>query len=478
MHEATRKNIIFQQSILIILKYIHIISGHFICNKKELKKLMTDLEIKLTVKLQQQFLLSVSMQKALCILQLPVMELNQWLEEELSANPVLEKIEVPPEEEGWHSRSDHKSSADLSYLADATAQTLSLYQHLMNQSALIFSRKEDLWMAEQIIGNLDEKGFFTEIPEDLRSLQNPEKIQGILQEIQRMDPPGIAAQSTQESLLLQLTALEKKDTVTYWVIENYYKELLEQKFSFLEQKCHLPACRIKAIIKKEVSLLDPCPGLRFREKISQPLIPDVILEKIEGNWQIQIHESIFSHFRLNPDYQSLYPNLSRSDQKFIIKHHTSAQWISRSIQQRNSTLIAIVQYMIKKQAPFFDLGNNELLPMTYEELASSLGVHQSTIARAVSQKYLFWEQGTLPLKFFFSGGCNTQPNPASSHNAKQLLQKMIQEENRNHPLSDTELVQKMRSKGFPCARRTITKYRNALQIAPSSKRKFSDAKLG
>ena len=438
---------------------------------------MTNLELKLTVKLQQQFLLSVSMQKALCILQLPVMELDQWLEEELSANPILEKIETNREEEGWYSPSDNKCSADLSYLADATAQTLSLYQHLMNQSALIFSRKEDLWIAEQIIGNLDEKGFFTEIPKDLLSWENSEKIKSVLQEIQQMDPPGIAARSTQESLLLQLVALEKKDTVTYWVIKNYYKELLEQKFSFLEQKCHLPACRIKSIIKKEVSLLDPCPGLRFREKISQPLIPDVILEKIEGKWQIHIHQSIIDRFRLNPDYQSLYPTLSRSDQKFIIKHHTSAQWISRSIQRRNSTLIAMMQYIIKKQAPFFDLGNNELLPMTYEELATSLGVHQSTIARAVSQKYLFWEQGTLPLKFFFSRGCNTQSNSVSSHNAKQLLQKMIQEENRNHPLSDTELVQKMRSKGFPCARRTITKYRNALQIAPSSKRKFSDAKL-
>ena len=137
---------------------------------------MTNLELKLTVKLQQQFLLSVSMQKALCILQLPVMELDQWLEEELSANPILEKIETNREEEGWYSPSDNKCSADLSYLADATAQTLSLYQYLMNQSALIFSRKEDLWIAEQIIGNLDEKGFFTEIPKDLLSWENSEKI--------------------------------------------------------------------------------------------------------------------------------------------------------------------------------------------------------------------------------------------------------------------------------------------------------------
>lgn len=433
---------------------------------------MRSFEVNQNIHVNQQFLLSLSMQKALFILQMPIMELKEWLEQELSINPILEKIEGPSQRSDSYSCLGQQIRSSLYNLEELTPQPVSLYQHMLNQCTLFFSNPEDLWIAIHIIGNLDQNGFFTEIPEELSSLEDPEKIERILDQIHQMEPPGIGARSIQESLLLQLMALNKQNTLIYWIIENYYTELLEQKFSFLGKKCHLSTNLIQSTIQKELSLLNPYPGLRFIEKINPPLIPDVIIEQIEGKWSIRTNDTALSAFRLNPKYQEAYPNLCQADRKFFLTHYNSAKWISRSIKKRNTTLIGVVKYIIKKQTSFFDKGNNELLPMTYEEIAEELELSQSTIARAVAEKTLIWEQGLFPLKFFFSRSSNKQSETASSYNTKQLLQKMIYEENKNAPLSDTELVDKMRRKGFQCARRTVAKYRQSLKIAPASHRKL------
>jgi RNA polymerase sigma-54 factor len=437
---------------------------------------MRSFEVNQNIHVNQQFLLSLSMQKALFILQMPIMELKEWLEQELSTNPILEKIEGLSQRSDSYSCIGQQIHSSLYNLEELTPQPISLYQHMLHQCRLSFSNPEDLWIANQIIGNLDQNGFFTEIPDELSSLEAPEKIESILDKIHKMDPPGIGARSIQESLLLQLIALNKQNTLTYWIIDNYYTELLEQKFSFLGKKFHLSTDLIQSTIQKELSLLDPYPGLRFIEKINPPLIPDVIIEQIEGTWVIRTNDTALSAFRLNPRYQEAYPTLCQADQKFFLTHYNSAKWISRSIKKRNSTLIGVVKYIIKKQTSFFDKGNDELVPMTYEEIAEELELSQSTIARAVAQKNLVWEQGLFPLKFFFSSSSNRQSAATSSYNAKQLLQKMIYEENKNAPLSDTELVDKMRRKGFQCARRTVAKYRQSLKIAPASHRRLSRLK--
>ena len=166
-------------------------------------------------------------------------------------------------------------------------------------------------------------------------------------------------------------------------------------------------------------------------------------------------------------------DLSHADRKYFAKHYSNARWIIRSVKKRNETILAIVKYILKKQSPFFDLSKNELIPMSIAEIAEELSLNESTIARAVSHKYIACPQGVLPLKRFFSTSLSKDSEGVSSYNAKQLLKKIIQEENKNHPLSDTALVKKMKEVGFTCARRTITKYRRALRIAPASKRKLS-----
>jgi len=441
---------------------------------------MHNTDINLQFKQTQQLLLSLSMQKALFVLQLPVLELKDWLEEELSLNPVLERKneEYDRAIDGSYiekkSHSSHRLRPEKSEVyqgEDNIEHPPSLFIHLMNQAKLVFSTKEELWIAEQIIGNLDDRGYLLAIPENLESLFTTAKINEVIAEIQLMDPPGIGASSPRESLLLQLIALGKDNTLCYSVIENHYEQLLQQRFNFLEKKYRIPAAMIKEQLKKELSFLNPYPGLKFQPCESQPIVPDVLIEKEDDKWQIHINAGPLPRFEVTTEY--VHTELSDEDKKYFAKHYSSARFIIRSVKKRNETILAIVKYILKKQTPFFDLGKNELIPMSIVEIAEELSLNESTIARAVSHKYLACPQGVLLLKSFFSTSLSKESEGVSSYNAKQLLKKIVNEENKKKPLSDMDLVKKMKEVGCSCARRTVTKYRKALRIAPASKRKLS-----
>lgn len=442
--------------------------------------------LSLQLKTTQQLLLSLSMQKALFVLQLPVLELREWLEEELSLNPVLERKERTEEEcsdcsyeeEGnpdsytakEESSSDYYEAKEWS--SQCIEHTLSLFEHLMHQARLVFS-KDDLIIAEQIIGNLDEKGFLLSIPDDLLLFYNLEKIQNVISTVKLMDPPGICASSVQECLLLQMQIFGRTDSLSYWVIENHFEDFLQQRFRFLEKKCHLSAQDIQTTLKAELSLLDPYPGLRFQASISQTIEPDVTLEKQDDKWKIHINDAPLPRFEVTKEYESIYSDLPAADKKYFSKQYSAAKWIIRSVKKRNETILSIVKYIVNKQHAFFDCDKNELSPLSIAEVAQVLSLNESTIARAVSHKYLACPQGVFPLKQFFSISLSKTSSDVSTYSAKQMLQKIVQEENKNEPLSDTALVKKMQRMGFTCARRTVTKYRKALHIAPANKRKLS-----
>lgn len=441
--------------------------------------------LSLQLKTTQQLLLSLSMQKALFVLQLPVLELREWLEEELSLNPVLERKERNEDdtsecsyEEDYNtdSYSPKEASSSDSYEPQETAShcvehSPSLFEYLMDQARLVFGKKE-LLIAEQIIGNLNEKGFLPSIPEDLLLFYSVEEIESVIGEIKRLDPVGICASSVQECLLLQMRAACKTDSLSYWVIENHFEDFLQQRFRFLEKKCHLSSEQIQTTLKDELSLLDPYPGLRFQHTVTQTIVPDVTLEKIEDKWKIHINDTPLPRFEVSKEYESIYSELGSSDKKYFSKQYNAAKWIIRSVKKRNETILSIVKYIVNKQHAFFKCDKNQISPLSMGEVAEALSLNESTIARAVSHKYLACPQGVFPLKQFFSISLSKTSSDVSTYSAKQMLQKIIHEENKKEPLSDTALVKKMQRMGFTCARRTVTKYRKALQIAPASKRKL------
>lgn len=443
---------------------------------------MTNIDLAQTLKQSQQLLLSLSMQKALFVLQLPILELREWLEEELSLNPVLERKESEFAHESntcfeeerntdcYRAQEEYYTPEDA--VTEPLEQSSSLFTHLMTQAKLVFSTKEELWIAEQLIGNLDEKGFLNTLPENVCFFFSKAKIEEVVSEIQQMDPIGICVKSPQESLLLQLEALGKKDSLIYWIIENHYEELLQQRFSFLEKKSHIPAEELQTLLKKELMFLDPYPGLRFQSSCNQTIVPDVIVEKETHKWKIHINDGPLPRFEVTKEYESVYGDLSPSDKKYFAKHYSSAKWIVKAVKKRNETILSIVKCILKKQSQFFDSDKNELTPLSMAEIAEELSLNESTIARAVSNKYIACPQGVLPLKSFFCSSLSKEASHISNYNAKQILQKIILEENKSRPLSDTALVKKMQRMGFTCARRTVTKYRKALNIAPASKRKL------
>ncbi|MBM3208587.1 MAG: RNA polymerase factor sigma-54, partial [Chlamydiae bacterium] len=367
----------------------------------------------------------------------------------------------------YYTCSKHEPKDYISTIPDEK----SLYEHLMDQAAFVFDPTQ-IKIAKEIIGNLDEKGFLTSIPIDLLSNYTPEIIEDVIKQIQHLDPLGICAKDVKECLKIQLISQKKEHTLCYTILNEYYDLLLLQKFKEIEKKLGICSEEIKRQIKKDLSHLDPFPGLRFGKCQNQPIIPDIILQRKNGTFDILINDSMIPKFHVQKHYTENYTSLTNEEKKYVDKNLNSASWIINAIKKRNKTLTDIVKYIIKKQSIFFTLERKELLPMTISEIAKELEMTESTIARAVNQKYIYCSQGCFSLKSFFSSSTNKTSNTHSSYSAKQLLIQILQKENKNNPLSDIELMHKLKEQGVECSRRTVTKYRESLSIAPSSRRKI------
>lgn len=398
------------------------------------------------------FTLSQEMITSFQVLQMPLIELREWLKSEIEGNPVLEFQE-------------NTSNPEIA-IDNLPEYNVSLFEYLMGQARLTFFEPEELRQAELIIGNLDEKGFFTE---------TAGADQRILKEIQTFDPPGIAACGLQECLLIQLRFKGKKDTLGYALIKDHFDDLLHYRISTLQKdlKCSRTNL-LKAI--QELSSLDMHPGYRFRQQPNYTIIPDVLIRKEdEGTWKIEINEEDIPDFKVSRKYldQLKNPDLGPQERAFLCRYIAAGKWISYILLKRNKTLKELTQYLVKTQDAFLSGKTSFPLPMTMKEIAREIGLHESTIARAVRDKYIASPCGLLPLRSLFTNALKTSAGEdISSQAIKQLLPKLIAEEDKALPHTDADLSHKMKTLGLSCARRTISKYRRLLKIAPASQRKL------
>jgi RNA polymerase sigma-54 factor len=400
----------------------------------------------------QQLVVTQAMQRSLFVLQLPVEELADLLEQELQDNPFLERIETTanhadergkePSPSYSKDRQKHKDYQDalLTY-------TTSLFDHLMQQARDAFVSQEELSLAETIIGNLTEKGYYT----DAANTPLEKKVLAI---IQTFDPPGVGAKNLQESLLIQLRLQKKQDSLGHQLIERYFDALLHNQRPYLQKKLGLSPVELTLLIK-ELSTLNLNPASHFQTTINPHIIPDLYLDHDGENWEVRINDEPIPSFRMRKKLPSpINPE--------IYKHLSSGQWLLRNILNRERTLRFIAAYLIKKREDFL-LGNQRSLsPLLMKELATELNLHESTITRAIAGKYLYCPAGLLSLRSFFSHK-NTSP--------KTLLKELIRKENKQKPLSDEALAQTITAQGFPTARRTIAKYRQELAIPSQPQRK-------
>lgn len=489
--------------------------------------LSMDLSQKLTpsLKQMQRLIMSPQMQQALHMLQAPVMELSTLIEAEMEQNPVLETIQEGMTEdfdEGAAERENAELSEEVNdhpekelsfnehdfeillqideefrdYFRESgpsrqrnsdeeklrtfqensiTAES-TLFEHLMKQAHETFSDKEELQMAEALIGNFDENGFLFSSLEEIAQLNGykASHLLPILKKIQTFDPAGVGATNLQEALLIQLRAQGYKDTLAYEILEKHYQDLIHNRIPVIQKKLGCSLQEISLAIKEDIAKLDLHPGTLYSKELVQSIIPDVVLQQEDEKLIVVVNDEHLPAFRINQRYLKMLDDekLNGETKEFIRQKIMSAKWLMRNIHQRNSTLERITAALAQKQKEFFVNPEGKLMPLTMKTLAEELELHESTIARAVASKYVDSPRGLLPLRSFFTNAYVThEGEDISSQTVRDVLLDIIQHENKQKPLSDEALAAQIKARGINCARRTVAKYRAALNIGNAHQRK-------
>lgn len=469
----------------------------------------------LNIKQMQRLIMSQQMQQALHFLELPIMELESLIQEEIDQNPLLEQENENPSEieetienekdtteqeldfyehdfkimeqldreieehfkqnETLVERLEPTDNTLKNYLDTLVQERKSLFTHLMEECREIFETEEDLKKAEHLIGNFDEHGFLKTPLKEIALLNgfNEENLRSILEKIQTLEPKGVGATSLQESLLIQLKIAGKSNSLAFKILENYYEDLLHRRTKLIAKKLETNEDAINQAIE-EISKLDLNPGLNFKSQTLQYIVPDMTIQQDGDSFQVIVNEDPLPPLKLNPRYLKLLEDktLQNETKEFIEKKIASMKWMLKNLTERNETLVKIGHEIVKKQANFLQDPKGELKPLTMQEVASSIGLHESTVTRAVSSKYVNTPKGLIPLRAFFSSSLNKEDGSIISQSAvKDEILAIIKNENKDRPFSDETISKMLKDKGIICARRTIAKYRQALNLGTKQQRK-------
>jgi RNA polymerase sigma-54 factor len=404
-----------------------------------------DLSPKLHANFQQKLILTQRMQQSLRILQLSQLELGALIAEEIEKNPLLE---IESERFPCNSNSQ-KYDPSFPDIIDAP----SLDEHVVRQIRQVFNSSHDQAKAEELAGQLDEKGF-------LSGPLTAEQEQ-LLPVLQTLSPSGIFARSCQEGFIIQLEHLGLKGSIAHTLVTNCYEDLLQKRFGKIEKKIPCSTSQLTKAIHM-LSRLSMRPAATFRPVPCQPLYPDLQVIKVNKKWMLSPIEDALPKFRIQTDYQHL-KGLPKEQKQILNGFRSSAKWLEQSIERRRELLFQLASYLIKCQTAYL---NNEgpLTTISPAELATIFGVHESTISRALADKYIESPLGIIPLNSLIST-LGTDP-------AKQLLQRLILQENKQNPLTDDQLAAMLKKLGYSVARRTVAKYRLLCKIRSAKTRKY------
>ncbi|WP_097508484.1 RNA polymerase factor sigma-54 [Escherichia coli] len=464
----------------------------------------------LQLRLSQQLAMTPQLQQAIRLLQLSTLELQQELQQALESNPLLEQIdtretqdsetldtadaleqkEMPEElplDASWDTiyTAGTPSGTSGDYIDDElpvyqgeTTQTLQDY--LMWQVELTPFSDTDRAIATSIVDAVDETGYLTVPLEDiLESIGDEEididEVEAVLKRIQRFDPVGVAAKDLRDCLLIQLSQFDK---TTPWleearlIISDHLDLLANHDFRTLMRVTRLK----EDVLKEAVNLiqsLDPRPGQSIQTGEPEYVIPDVLVRKHNGHWTVELNSDSIPRLQINQHYASMCNNARNDgDSQFIRSNLQDAKWLIKSLESRNDTLLRVSRCIVEQQQAFFEQGEEYMKPMVLADIAQAVEMHESTISRVTTQKYLHSPRGIFELKYFFSSHVNTEGGgEASSTAIRALVKKLIAAENPAKPLSDSKLTSLLSEQGIMVARRTVAKYRESLSIPPSNQRK-------
>lgn len=455
---------------------------------------------------RQQMVLTQRMQQALQILQLSSLELEQHVQQELETNPFLEqvqqKVDVPEKIESTPNGDENttfdesfdldrftrhlKEGQDLSrntdlyerqdYYQNSITQEESLRAHMLTQLRIMTRSAKDYEIGERIIiGDIDEKGYFTgsveEIAEELKV--TPDDVQRVIHLIQRMEPTGVGAKDVIECLLLQIDAEYPWDEQLRTLVSHHFEELKRRQVPAIAKAMRISAEEVEEL-RKKLATLNPWPGHEYSAGPPQYVTPEVVIEKADDDYVVRLVSDRLAEVRVNDTYKKEISaqRLTKTDKEYMKGKVESAKWLMRNIAQRQKTILRVAEAIASYQREFLDKGVEFIRPLTLQMIADQIGVHESTVARTTRGKYIQTPQGLFEMKYFFSTGLKSDSGEdQSSRSVKSLIKTIIEEEDKRKPLSDQRIAEMLEAKGIHIARRTVTKYREALNVPTTTLRR-------
>jgi len=468
------------------------------------------MEMRLSQKLVTKLVMTPMLQQAIKLLPLARMELAQLVRQEITENPILEELaeedemekegleepeanlaaeEAVPEEQAplnqeqdWdnfiQSNIDRGSSVD-SYTENPSIEATykkepSLADHLHWQMSLSLDSEADKYIGACIVGNIQNDGYLctdiTEIAETVGC--PPEDVERVLSVIQGFEPTGVGARSLQECLLLQLRALPDRDPLAEKLVKSYLERLEERFLHKIASELNVHVEKILASVRV-IRSLDPKPGLQFQSDGIDYVTPDITVVKTADGYDVVLNDEGVPRLRINPFYHDMLTHTQEGQtREYLENKYRSALWLIKSIDQRRQTIYKVGKSIVKLQQEFLDKGLSYLKPMVLKDVARDIEMHESTVSRITTNKYIDTPQGIFELKYFFHSGIKSYMGTSlSSIRVKNMIKEVVAQEDTQRPLTDDEMVQVLMRKNAKIARRTITKYRKELNIPPASKRK-------
>ncbi len=474
----------------------------------------------LHLRLGQQLTMTPQLQQAIKLLQMSTLDLQQEIQQALESNIMLEindeesatretttisekkaentdlftsegsQTNIPDElplDSSWEDIYESalipgtSNNETIEFESQRTNAT-TLSNHLLWQLELTPFSERDHAIAMAIIDSINEDGYLCTTPEDIyQGLQNQlddldfDEVNAVLHRIQQFDPPGVAAIDLSDCLRLQL--LQLPETTPYrkealLIVTRYLRLLATHEQAMLTRKLEVTERQLNEIVSL-IRTLDPKPGVKIQDSDSEYIIPDVYVTKENGHWLVSLNRDIAPKLRINPFYSALIKRADNSKDNVCMKDHLQeAKWFIKNLHNRNDTLLRVARCIVEKQTPFLEHGSIAMKPMVLRDIAEELDLHESTISRVTTQKYMHTPNGIFEFKYFFSSHVSTEGGGECSSTAiRAFIKELIDNENQARPLSDSKIADFLQAKGINVARRTIAKYREAMLISSSSQRK-------
>ena len=487
----------------------------------------------LTAALKQTLTIAPQMQQSLALLQAPILELKALVEQELQQNPVLEEVPVqeiaekdsreeddalqkldpaepPPDvkfdpatekesnapvddfqaeferlaqiDQEWRDhfnqtnlplRSREEDEEKRQFLFDSLTRGTSLQNELLEQMQFSDLTPEQKPIAEMLIGNIDENGYLKATVDELSVATNvpAEKIQEVLKVVQSFHPPGVGARDLRECLMLQLERAGRQESLEYRIIEHHMHALARHRYPEIAEAL---GCSVKDVqdAAKRIAMLDPRPGRVYSSEEEVYIVPDVIVQKVGDDYVVTLNNEHIPHLRISNHYKDMMASADNEAREYIKSKINAGKFLIKSIEQRQQTILKIAQEIVKRQRDFMEKGVSALKPLTMAQISEVVGVHETTVSRAVSGKYMETPQGIFEMRFFFASSIPTATGEGiANESVKNMLLELFRNEDPRNPLSDEDVVKELAKRGIKIARRTVAKYRAELNILPSSLRR-------